>query len=268
MSLKACVMGSPVAHSLSPKLHGFWLKQYKIDGIYTAQEVTEKQLPRALEELAAQGFAGCNLTLPLKEASLPLMDFLDESAAAAGAVNTVVIRDGRKTGYNSDGFGFVESLRAHAPQWGRSHVVLIGAGGAARGIAAALKNAGAEKFSFLNRTPAKAEKIIGDLQLKGTVVSSVPRDATLLVNCTSLGMEGQPPLALDISPLNDNAVVCDIVYRPLVTPFLWSAKQRGLAVVEGLPMLLHQGRLGFRHWFGTDPAVTAALYEEIAACAR
>ena len=265
----ACVMGSPISHSLSPALHSFWLKQYNISGSYTSVEIKPEQLPAALNDIAARGFAGCSLTLPLKEYALALMDELDASCLAAGAVNTVVMRGGKRTGFNSDGFGFLESLKAQYPQWDRSHAVIIGAGGAARGIAAALKNEGVKKFTFINRTRQKAQKIIEELYLaKAGIAETIPEDTTLLINCTSLGMAGQPPLKIDISTLPKTAVVCDIVYRPLITPLLEAARQRGNPVVEGLPMLLHQGRLGFRHWFGIDPAVTPALYKEIAACAK
>ena len=266
--IKACVMGFPAAHSLSPRLHGHWLKTYGIDGVYTVREVKPEGLAGALDVLTAEGFAGCNLTIPLKEAALPLMDVLDESAQAAGAVNTVVMKDGKKTGYNSDGFGFVESLNAQAAGWDKTHAVLYGAGGAARGIAASLADAGVEKFTFINRNAARAEALIRDLGIEGDVAGEVPEDASLFINCTPLGMKGQPVFALDISALSRGAVVCDIVYRPLVTPLLETARARGLRIVEGLPMLLHQGRLGFCHWFGTDPAVTKELYEEMALCAR
>ena len=165
MNLEACVLGSPVSHSLSPKLHGFWLKLNTASpGSYTARDVKPEQLSAALDDLVSQGFAGCNLTLPLKEHALRLMDKLDESSLAAGAVNTVVIRNGKKTGYNSDGFGFLESLTAQHPQWDKSHVVILGAGGAVRGIATALKDAGVQRFSFINRTPEKAKKLIQDLR--------------------------------------------------------------------------------------------------------
>ncbi|MCE9507692.1 MAG: shikimate dehydrogenase [Alphaproteobacteria bacterium] len=267
--IRACVMGYPVAHSLSPKLHGFWLKKYNIDGAYTRQEVKPEGLRAALERLAEQGFAGCNLTIPLKEHALALMDELDGSALAAGAVNTVVMRDGRKTGYNSDGFGFLESLKAQYPQWNGARVVILGAGGAARGIIAALNEAAVGRFVLVNRSREKAEKLAGDLKLDPVMIvdwedrAAALENATLLVNCSSLGMDGQPPLDLDLSGLPKTAAVCDIVYRPLVTKLLAEAKRRGHPVVEGLPMLLHQGRLGFRHWFGVDPAVTKELYDEI-----
>jgi shikimate dehydrogenase len=267
--IRACVMGYPVAHSLSPRLHGFWLKKYNIDGEYTRREVKPEQLEKALDMLAEEGFAGCNLTIPLKEHALALMDELDGSASAAGAVNTVVIRDGRKTGYNSDGFGFLESLKAQYPGWNGTRVVVLGTGGAARGIVAALNEAAVGRFVLVNRSREKAEKLAQDLKLDPVTVmdwkdrSAALENATLLVNCSNLGMAGQPPLELDLSALPKTAAVCDIVYRPLVTNLLLEAKRRGNPIIEGLPMLLHQGRLGFRHWFGIDPAVTNELYDEI-----
>jgi shikimate dehydrogenase len=267
--IRACVMGSPVAHSLSPKLHGFWLRKYKINGEYTLREVTPEQLKDTLDRLVAEGFAGGNLTIPLKEHALPLMDELDESCRVSGAVNTVVIRKGRKYGYNSDGFGFLESLKAQYPQWDGARVVILGTGGAARSIIAALKNAGAGHFVLVNRTRERAEKTARGLELKGAGIfewedrAASLKNATLLVNCSSLGMAGRPALDLDLSALPKTAAVCDIVYRPLITALLVEAKRRGNPVVEGLPMLLHQGRLGFRQWFGVDPEVTDELRREI-----
>ncbi|MBI3441850.1 MAG: shikimate dehydrogenase [Proteobacteria bacterium] len=263
-------MGCPVSHSLSPRLHGFWLQQYEIQGEYTRREMKPEQLRGALAELADRGFAGCNLTLPLKEPALDLMDKLDESCRVSGAVNTVVIHEGRTTGYNSDGFGFMESLNAQYPAWDGGCVVILGTGGAARGIIAALRKAGAKRLILINRTQKKAEKIVEDLKLGQAEVAewknraAALKNTTLLIHCSCLGMSGQPPLELDLSSLPKTALVCDIVYRPLLTPLLVSAKERGHPVVEGLPMLLHQGRLGFRHWFGVDPAVTTELYNEIA----
>lgn len=267
--IKVCVMGYPVFHSLSPRLHRFWLKKYNIDGDYTLNETRPEQLETSLAALTDQGYVGCNLTLPLKEYALPMMHKLDDSARAAGAVNTVVISYGKMIGYNSDGFGFVESLKEQHPSWDGTKTVIIGAGGAARGVIAALKQSGARNFVILNRTREKAEQLVCDLGLANATVENWENracsleHATLLINCSSLGMEKQPPLELDLSILPRVATVCDIVYRPLITPLLSAAKKRGNTVVEGLPMLLHQGRLGFRHWFGVDPAVTAELYEEI-----
>jgi shikimate dehydrogenase len=270
---RACVLGSPIAHSLSPKLHGYWLQQHNIAGEYTAEPCQEAELAALLGRLADQNYAGCNLTLPLKEKALALMDQLDDSAKITGAVNTVVFMGGKKTGYNSDGFGFMESLKMQRENWNGARVVILGAGGAARAIAAALRSH-VKHFTIVNRTPQKAENMICDLRLwKAEALpwedcEEALEGATLLINCTSLGMAGQPPLDIRLQNLPATATVCDIVYRPLVTPLLQEARMRGNAIVTGLPMLLHQGRLGFRHWFGIDPTVSDALYEEMAACAK
>jgi shikimate dehydrogenase len=264
--IRACVMGWPVSHSLSPKLHGFWLEKYGIKGAYTTMAVTPEALKEALKMLVDRGYAGCNLTLPLKEAALPLVDAHDESCLMSGAINTVVIRDGKLHGFNSDGFGFVENLKMRNPRWKGGRVVILGTGGAARGVIASLRGAGAKHFLLVNRTPEKAERVMKQFDLDGEVHAWAQRHAVLegadmLINCTSLGMAGEPPLDIDLAKLPKEATVCDLVYRPLVTPLLKSAHARGNLVVEGLGMLLHQGRLGFEHWFGRDPEVTKELYE-------
>lgn len=262
---RAALLGYPVSHALSPVMHMHWINTYGIDGHYGAMAVTPEGLRTALTTLCARGFAGCNLTLPHKEAALALMDVHDESCLMSGAVNTVVMRDGLLHGFNSDGFGFVESLRAQAPQWSGARVAVIGTGGAARGIIASLRAAGAAHFVLVNRTRDKAERVATQFKLPSVeVVDWAARaqaldGASLLVNCTSLGMQGQPPLDLDLACLPDDATVADIVYRPLETPLLAAARARGLVAVEGLSMLMHQGRLGFEHWFGVDPAPTPAL---------
>ncbi|MCK5556688.1 MAG: shikimate dehydrogenase [Alphaproteobacteria bacterium] len=267
--INACVLGFPVSHSLSPKLHGFWLKKHTIHGAYTSMAVTPEHLPQALDILVERGFAGCNLTIPLKEIALSSMDEHDESCLMSGAVNTVVIRDGKKIGYNSDGFGFMESLKAQHPDWDGTRVVILGTGGAARGIIASLRGNGAKQFVLINRTREKAEKVLSSFKMKETTIvdwedrTTALKEATLLVNCTSLGMTGSPPLELELSNLPKTATVCDIVYRPLTTHLLSDALQRGNPVTEGLPMLLHQGRLGFQHWFGVDPTVTPELYNKM-----
>jgi shikimate dehydrogenase len=202
--------------------------------------------------------------------ALPFMDEHDESCLMSGAINTVVIRNGKFTGFNSDGFGFVESLRTQIPDWQGGRVVILGTGGAARGIIASLRGAGVKYFVLVNRTREKAEKIVKAFTLDAEVMAwehrkEALKDATLLVNCTSLGMQGDLPLEIDVSGLPETAGVCDIVYRPLKTPLLLAAKRRGLKTAEGLPMLLHQGRLGFGHWFGKDPEVTTDLYNYMSA---
>lgn len=267
--IRACVLGDPVAQSLSPALHGWWLAHHRIHGQYGAMQVTRAGLRDALSALRDHGYAGCNLTLPLKEAAIDVMDDIDDTARAAGAVNTVVIRDGRFHGCNSDGYGFVESLHAQAPGWSRGRAVILGAGGAARGVIDGLRRAGVGAFTLVNRTRARAQQVKADLGLvDGTVADwdarhAVLADAALVVNCTSLGMTGQPPLDLALDRLPPAAVVADIVYRPLETPLLFAARARGHRPVEGLSMLLHQGRLGFQHWFGAAPAVTPDLHAYI-----
>jgi shikimate dehydrogenase len=269
----ACVIGWPIAHSLSPKMHGHWLTQYGIDGSYTASAVTPGELKDALQKLIDEGYAGCNLTTPHKEEALSLMDAHDESSLAAGAVNTVVIKDGRMKGYDSDGFGFIENLKAQLPSWNGERIVVVGTGGAARSIIKVLQGAGAKKFILVNRTQDRAEKIAEAFDLDAEIFSWDQRNAalanaSLLVNGSCLGMVGQPPLELDLSLLPTTAGVCDIVYRPLMTPLLAAARERGNPVVEGIGMLIHQGRLGFRNWFGKDPEVTQSFYEEMKKAAK
>ncbi len=262
---KACVMGWPISHSLSPKMHTYWLNKYGIDGSYEAKPVTPATLQDALANLIDNGYAGCNLTAPLKEEAMPLMDSHDASALAVGAVNTVVIKDGKLKGYNSDGFGFIESLKSEQPQWSGDNVVVIGAGGAARGIIAALKANGARKFNLVCRTPSRAENIIESLKVEGNVLDWTQRekalvDASLLVNTSCLGMDGEDELELGLDNLPPTAIVSDIIYHPMVTPLLQHAQDRGNPTVEGIGMLIHQGRLGFNQWFGRDPEVTDELY--------
>lgn len=270
---KACVIGFPVSHSLSPKLHGWWLKKYGIDGSYTAMAVPADHVKDALKRLIDMGFSGCNITIPLKEAALSAMDEHDESCLMSGAVNTVVFNaKGKKVGYNSDGFGFVESLKSQHPHWRGERVVILGTGGASRGIIASLRAAGVEKFVLVNRTREKAEKIIRQFKFPETLADVVDwkhraealKDASLLINCSSLGMQDEDPLDLDLTHLPQEAAVCDIVYRPLQTDLLARAAARGHKTVEGLSMLLHQGRLGFDYWFGQDPEVTPELHAFLA----
>jgi shikimate dehydrogenase len=193
---------------------------------------------------------------------------VDATARRAGAVNTLVFRDGRIEGSNTDGFGFLESVREQAPGWrpGAGPAVLLGAGGAARAIAAALIDAGCPRVTLVNRSRDRAEALARELGGPIAVADAPPmRDAALLVNTTSLGMQGQPPLVLDLAPLPAGAVVADIVYVPLETPLLAAARARGLAAVDGLGMLLHQARPGFEAWFGVAPRVDGALRAVVAA---
>lgn len=263
----AGVMGWPVAHSRSPRLHGFWLERYRIDGAYVPLAVQPERIGEALRALPVLGFRGANLTLPHKEAALEHLEEIDANARRLGAVNTVTVRDdGSLHGENTDGFGFLAHLRDTVDGWraeGRVAVVL-GAGGAARAIAAALDDDGARNVRVLNRTRARAEALAESLG--GTIEalpweerSDVLADADLLVNTTTLGMAGQPVLELNLSALPAAAVVYDIVYVPLETPLLKAARARGNPIVDGLGMLLHQARPGFEAWFGVKPAVDEDL---------
>jgi len=266
----AGVMGWPVAHSRSPALHGFWLAEHGIDGAYVPLAVPPDRLEQALRALPALGFRGCNLTLPHKEAALAVMDRVDPFARRIGAMNTVVVaEDGSLEGSNSDVFGFRENLREQAPDWDTSAgpAVVLGSGGAARAVGAALIAAGVGEIRLVNRTAARAEALARDLAQPETRLSIHPweergvalREAGILVNTTSLGMDKEPPLELDLSALPISAVVVDIVYVPLETALLAAARARGHRVVDGLGMLLHQGRPGFAAWFGARPRVTPAL---------
>ncbi len=262
----AGVMGWPVDHSLSPRLHGFWLEHYRIDGAYLPLPVAPEHFERALRGLADAGFRGVNLTLPHKQAGLAACHQVEPLAERIGAVNTVVFQDGRLAGRNTDAFGFLENLRQGAPTWDAAAgpALVLGAGGAARAVAAALLDAGAPEVRLSNRTAARAEALARALGARVVPVAWEGRaDAldglALLVNATSLGMAGQPELDLDLGPLPAAALVTDIVYTPLETPLLARARARGNPAVDGLGMLLHQARPGFEAWFGVAPEVTAEL---------
>lgn len=263
----AGVFGWPVGHSRSPLLHNHWLDRHGIDGAYIPLPTPPEDFAAAVRGVMAAGFAGANVTIPHKEAAFALCDERDAAAERAGAVNTLVFRDGRILGSNTDGYGFMENLRAHAPGWrpGAGPAVLLGAGGAARAIAAALLDAGVPELVLVNRTAARAQALADALGGPVQVATEAPlAGAALLVNTTSLGMTGQPPLDIDLTPLPAHAVVADAVYVPLETALITAARARGLAVVPGLGMLLHQARPGFRAWFGTDPVVDAALEAAVA----
>ncbi len=265
----AGVMGWPVGHSRSPRLHGYWLERYAIDGAYVPLPVTPENLAPAVRGLAALGFAGANLTIPHKEAVMPLLDAVDETARRIGAVNTIVVGpDGELAGSNTDAYGFIENLRAGAPAWRAvsGPAVIIGAGGAAKAVAVALADAGVRDIRIVNRTEARARALaeaIGASTVAWEARRAALDGAALVVNASALGMTGQPPLDLDLSPLPESAVVNDIVYAPLETPLLAAARARGNPVVDGIGMLLHQGRPGFRAWFGVDPAVDDALRDHV-----
>ena len=267
----AAIVGWPVELSRSPALHGYWLKQHGIDGHYGRLPVEPNRA--ALEELVAflrktPNARGCNLTLPHKIDIMPLLDRIHPDAARIGAVNTVIKHaDGTLEGRNSDGFGFLSHLQASAPGWkaNAGPVVVLGAGGAARAIVCTLMDAGVPELRLINRTQDHAVKLglaftPGDgrrIAIERWDERSKQLDgATLLVNTAAIGMTGKAPLDIDLARLPRTAVVDDIVYIPLETDLLKRARARGNTCVDGLGMLLHQGRMGFEAWFGRKVTVT------------
>ncbi|MGI4748727.1 MAG: shikimate dehydrogenase [Janthinobacterium lividum] len=268
----AGVVGWPVAHSRSPRLHNEWLRRYGIDGAYLPLPVAPGQLDTALRGLQAAGFAGVNVTIPHKQEAFALSDVLSPAARRCGAVNTLVFApDGRLHGDNSDGQGFLDSLRAAGVDPASGSALLLGAGGAARAIAASLQAEGVA-VHLANRTRERADALAASLPdarnpvrvLDWTARDKALGDRALLVNTTSLGM-GDAALPCSLDRAASTLVVTDIVYAPRVTPLLAEARARGLVTVEGLGMLLHQARVGFAAWFGVDPAVDDSLFEFVSA---
>lgn len=274
----AGVIGWPVAHSLSPRLHGFWLERYGIDGAYVPLAVRPEDFVDAVQGLAKAGFRGANVTVPHKETAFALCrdhGRLSDRARRVGSVNTLVFAEGGAIeGDTTDGFGFVENLRQEAPddRWTRGRVVVLGAGGASRSVVAGLLDLpDVTDLVLANRTLGRAEAVatdLGDARVRVCTLDEAAGYAEacgLVVNTTSVGLKGEQELPMPLDALDSAALVTDIVYHPLVTPFLAAAQARGNAIVDGLGMLLHQARPGFAAWFGTDPAVDAALRDHVLA---
>lgn len=266
---RACVIGWPVGHSRSPLIHKYWLKQHNIEGDYVQQNIAPANLADFMRDFTQNGFIGANITVPHKQAVLNLLDETDDLARRLGAVNTVYVRSSRLFGTNTDGEGFLNHLKQTIAGWrSQGAVVVLGAGGAARAIIGALLDDGVEQIHVVNRTLAHAEEIAA---LFGQRCHPMPwrhmadafPNAGLLVNATSLGMHNQPPLQIDLDRLGTDAVVADIVYVPLATDLLKTASTNGLAIVDGLGMLLHQAVPGFQSWFGVRPEITPELHELI-----
>jgi shikimate dehydrogenase len=260
----ACLIGWPAAHSRSPLIHHYWLRKLGIEGGYVIEAVPPDELQDFVFRLALRGFVGANVTIPHKERVLKLSK-PDERAQAVGAANTLWFADGELCSTNTDVEGFLNNLDASAPGWDRAEEVLVlGAGGAARAVVFGLLERGIKHVHLANRTKARADALadqFGDNVHAAAWEASgdlLPR-VKLLVNTTSLGMHGQPPLEIDIGKLPDNAVVNDLVYVPLLTPLLAAARARGLKTADGLGMLLHQAVRGFELWFGQRPEVTSEL---------
>ncbi len=263
----AGVMGWPIAHSRSPRLHGHWLKRYGVDGFYVPLGTRPQDFERAFQTLPKLGFQGVNVTLPFKETVLEYATSISDRAALIGAANTLTFRpDGVVAADNTDGYGFIENLRQQVPGWKatRGPALVIGAGGAARSVLSALLSDGAPEIRLVNRSRIRAD-ILRDHFGKRIVPqdwnwkSDLVRDVALIVNATSLGMTGQPELSLNLSAAGPETLVTDIVYQPLETDLLRQARALGLRAVDGLGMLLHQAAPGFEQWFGVRPEVDADL---------
>ncbi len=260
----AGIMGWPIGHSRSPRLHGYWLREYGVDGVYLPLAAPPDRIEAAFRGLPGLGFRGVNVTIPHKITALGVCDRVDDVAARIGAVNTIIVtEDGALSGTNTDAFGFLENLRQESDWRGADGpAVVLGAGGAARAVCVALLDAGAPEVRITNRTDARARALADEFGL--TPVPWADRaaaldGAALVANSTSQGMTGQATLDLPLDALPETALVHDIVYAPLETDLLARARTRGNRTVDGLGMLLHQARPGFEAWFGLSPAVTPAL---------
>ncbi len=263
----AGVMGWPVAHSRSPKIHNYWIEKYGLNGAYVLLPVAPGKLEAAIAGLPALGFKGCNITIPHKVDAMSLVHEVDANAKRVGAMNTIVVQaDGTLKGFNNDGFGYIQSLLDAKPDWraDAGPVTVLGAGGAARAVVLALADRGAKEIRLLNRTNDKATALAQEFggPVKAYAWSerhTALADVALLVNTTSQGMHGQAALELNLDALPVHALVSDVIYVPLETPLLAAARQRGNATVNGLGMLLNQARPAFNAWFGVMPDVTPEL---------
>jgi len=269
----AGLLGWPIAHSRSPVIHNHWLAQHGIAGRYLLFPVPPEKLAVAVGGIAALGLRGCNVTTPHKQAIMPLLHRVDDLARRIGAVNLVVVeKDGKLAGFNTDGNGFVQSLRDASPTWrpDAGPIAVLGAGGAARAVVAALAAQGAREIRLVNRTLSRAQEIAHEF---GPPVVAVPwseraealRDVALLANATSLGMEGKPALEIALDHLPKHALVGDLIYIPPETPLLAAARMRGNVTANGLGLLLNQARPAFAAWFGVMPEITPGLRRAVEA---
>ena len=270
---KACVIGWPISQSRSPLIHNYWIQKHGIDAIYEKTAVHPDDIPSFVCTFQNAGLIGCNVTAPHKETVFEAVATVDKAAKRLGALNTLYIRDGNLCGTNTDGEGFLANLRQNHPSYKTrgGKVVVMGAGGAAKAIIGALIDGGTKKISVINRTLSKIEALqkqfgpVIELDHAPDDIEKAIAQCDLFINTTSLGMSGQPPLEFNINSLSPHAIVSDIVYSPLETPLLKSAKLRGNPILGGLGMLLHQAVRGFELWFGVRPEVTPELYDLVAA---
>lgn len=262
----AGVIGSPIAHSKSPQIHRHWLKTYGLSGDYIPMDVSSANLREVLTALPKAGFVGVNITIPHKETVLEMADLVTDRATLIGAANTLIFRkDGKIHADNTDGYGFLENLKAGAPGWvpATGPATVLGAGGAARAVVSSLLDAGVPEVLLTNRTRIRAEKLANDFGNRVTVIdwvqaANILEDSALVVNTTSLGMIGKQEMRVPLDGLKRGSVVTDLVYTPLRTNLLAAAKNAGCVTVDGLGMLLHQAVPAFERWFGTRPTVDSA----------
>lgn len=263
---KACVIGWPIEHSRSPMIHGYWLKSLGVEGSYEKHAVRPQDAHAFLRGMGGAGYAGCNVTVPLKEIAFDVADEKDASAIAVGAANTIWLDNGRICAANTDTYGFMTHLTTTIPDWHRRDrpVLVLGAGGAARAIVHGFLEAGVGEVRVSNRTKARARSLREHFGASVKVIdwdshSQAAREASVIVNTTTIGMKGQGSLEMDFTNADERTVVADIVYVPLETALLSSARAHGLRTVDGLGMLLHQAVPGFEKWFGIRPQVTGEL---------
>ena len=268
----ACVIGWPIEHSRSPAIHGYWLEHYKIAGTYTKRAVPPDEITAFLAALGAEGLAGCNVTIPHKEAAFRAAVERAPSATAVGAANTLWLENGRLCAANTDTYGYMSYLAREAEGWDRrdAPVSILGAGGAARAIGYGFLEAGVAEIRIFNRSTERAEAIARDFGPRVKVLpweqrSRASTEAAVLVNTTSVGLKGVGSLDMDFTDFHPDSIVSDIVYVPLETGLIREARRHGLRTVDGLGMLLHQAVPGFEKWFGVRPEVTDELYDRIAA---
>ena len=261
----ACVIGWPIGHSRSPLIHNYWIKEHGLDAEYRREAVPPGELAAFVAQLSERGYVGGNVTVPHKEPALAVSE-PDERARAVGAANTLWLEGGRLRATNTDVEGFIGNLDATAPGWDRGlgSALVLGAGGAARAVVFGLLERGIGRICLANRTAERAAALRAKFGERVEPAAWSDRDSLLaetglLVNTTSLGMAGQPPLTIELARLPAGAVVSDLVYAPLETALLTAARARGLRAVDGLGMLLHQAVGGFQRWFGVRPEVTKAL---------
>ncbi|GAB4260072.1 MAG: shikimate dehydrogenase [Pararhodobacter sp.] len=264
----SAVIGFPVAHSRSPRLHAHWLRRHGIDGHYIPLQVAPQDFAETLRLMPRMGFRGANVTIPHKQAALALADRATPLARRIGAANTLVFTETGLEADNTDAYGFAQNILDIAPDWTPRRVAILGAGGACRAVLAALLDRGATEIRLSNRTEQRARELADDFGAAVTHVAWSDRNDMLdgcdtLVNTTALGMTGHPPLDIDLSALPSDAIVNDLVYAPLMTDLLLNAQTRGNRVVDGLGMLLHQAAPGFERWFGIRPIVDQDLRDAV-----